>query len=231
MGTYNAFELLSPDSYPPWQVRSPKSHDPSSVHLTVLSPFELLPCWWYPALHWNSKEQSKKVHCKELGTVPLIWGGAPQSVSVNGNLAPWLLWYCKFGNFRVTFILRIFYFCIISQILKSWVSICTVYKALSNSLLARTLNLQGSQFTNFIENLVLTNISKFTVLILMWAWKVIIPVISVIFTLISRINSWHCWFKYQYDIANALHMSIGSLNSCSPDLSMKTIPQLWILVR
>ena len=42
--------------------------------------------------------------------------------------------YCKFGNFRVTFISRIFDFRIISESLNSRTSTCAVYKAYYNSL-------------------------------------------------------------------------------------------------
>ena len=60
--------------------------------------------------------------------------------------------YCKFGNFRVTFISRIFYFPIISETLNSRSSTRAVYKAYSNSLLARTLFSRGNEFANISEN-------------------------------------------------------------------------------
>ena len=60
--------------------------------------------------------------------------------------------YCKFGNFLVTFISRIFYFQIISEFLNSRVSVRVFYKVNSDSLLARTLNLRGNQFANISEN-------------------------------------------------------------------------------
>ena len=41
--------------------------------------------------------------------------------------------YCKLGNFRMAFILRIFYFGIISEFLNSQASTLTVYKAYSDS--------------------------------------------------------------------------------------------------
>ena len=61
-------------------------------------------------------------------------------------------YYCKFGNFRVTFISRIFYFPIISETLNSRSSTRAVYKAYSNSLLARTLFSRGNEFANISEN-------------------------------------------------------------------------------
>ena len=60
--------------------------------------------------------------------------------------------YCKFGNFRVTFISRIFYFRIISEFLNSRVSDHVFYKAYSDPLLAITLNSRGNQFANISEN-------------------------------------------------------------------------------
>ena len=65
---------------------------------------------------------------------------------------PVLRKYCKFGNFRVTFISRIFYFPIISETLNSRWSTLAVYKAYSNSLLARTLFSRGNEFANISEN-------------------------------------------------------------------------------
>ena len=58
--------------------------------------------------------------------------------------------YCKFGNFRVTFISRIFYFRIIGEVLNS--RTFTVYKAYYNSLLARILFSRGNEFANISEN-------------------------------------------------------------------------------
>ena len=63
------------------------------------------------------------------------------------------LYYCKFGNFYVTFISRIFYFGIMSEFLYSRVSVHVFYKVYSDSLLARTLNWQGIQLTNISEKL------------------------------------------------------------------------------
>ena len=60
--------------------------------------------------------------------------------------------YCKFGNFRVTFISRIFYLRIISEFLNSRVSVHVSYRVYSDSLLARTLNSRGNQFANISEN-------------------------------------------------------------------------------
>ena len=60
--------------------------------------------------------------------------------------------YCKFGNFRVTFISRIFYFRIIGEVLNSRTDTCTVYKAYYNSLLARILFSRGNEFANISEN-------------------------------------------------------------------------------
>ena len=60
--------------------------------------------------------------------------------------------YCKFGNFRVTFISRIFDFRIISEFLNSRASTCAVHKAYNNSLLARTLFSRGIEFANISEN-------------------------------------------------------------------------------
>ena len=60
--------------------------------------------------------------------------------------------YCKFGNFRVTFISRIFYLRIISELLNSRVSVNVFYKINSDPLLARTLNSRGNQFANISEN-------------------------------------------------------------------------------
>ena len=68
----------------------------------------------------------------------------------HGQLLPSI--YCKFGNFRVTFISRIFDFRIISEFLNSRASTCAVYKAYSNSLLARTLFSRGIEFANISEN-------------------------------------------------------------------------------
>ena len=72
--------------------------------------------------------------------------------------------YCKFGNFRVTFISRFFYFRIISEFLNSRVSVHVFYKVYSDSLLAKTLNSRGNQFANISENYVLANISGSTVI-------------------------------------------------------------------
>ena len=47
------------------------------------------------------------------------------------------VYYCKFRNFRVTFISRIFDFRIISEFLNLRASISAVYKAYRNSLIAR----------------------------------------------------------------------------------------------
>ena len=61
-------------------------------------------------------------------------------------------YYCKLGNFRVTFISRIFYFRIFSEFLNSRTSVHVFYKVYSDSLLARTLNSRGNQFANISEN-------------------------------------------------------------------------------
>ena len=74
--------------------------------------------------------------------------------------------YCKVGNFRETSISRNFSFRIISEFLNSRASTRAVYKAYSNSLLARTLFSRGNEFANINKNLVLANISEFTVLCL-----------------------------------------------------------------
>ena len=58
--------------------------------------------------------------------------------------------YCKFGNFRVTFISRIFHFRIISEVLNSQGSVHVFYKVYSD--LARTLNLRDNQFANISKN-------------------------------------------------------------------------------
>ena len=63
-----------------------------------------------------------------------------------------LIDYCKFGNFRVTFISRFFYIRIISEFLNSRVSVHVFYKVYSDSLLAKTLNSRGNQFANISEN-------------------------------------------------------------------------------
>ena len=63
-----------------------------------------------------------------------------------------IAYYCKFGNFRVTFISRIFYFRIISEFLNSRVSDNVFYKAYSDPLLAITLNSRGNQFANISKN-------------------------------------------------------------------------------
>ena len=60
--------------------------------------------------------------------------------------------YRKFGNFRVTFISRIFCFRIISEFLNSRASTRTVYKAYSYSSVARTLDSRGNKFANISEN-------------------------------------------------------------------------------
>ena len=60
--------------------------------------------------------------------------------------------YCKVGNFRVTFILRIFDFRIISEFLNSRVNGHVFYKVYRDYLLARTLNSRGNQFANISEN-------------------------------------------------------------------------------
>ena len=60
--------------------------------------------------------------------------------------------YCKFGNFRVTFISRIFYFRIISEFLNLCVSDHVFYKAYSDPVLAITLNSPSNQFANISEN-------------------------------------------------------------------------------
>ena len=72
--------------------------------------------------------------------------------------------YCKFGNFRVTFILRVFDFRIISETLNSRTSTHAVYIANCNSLLARTLFSRCNEFANISENLVLAKITGFTVI-------------------------------------------------------------------
>ena len=78
-----------------------------------------------------------------------------------GTFSPWgvvcpcpgaIYMYCKFGNFRVTFISRIFYFRIIGEVLNSRTDTCTVYKAYYNSLLARILFSRGNEFANISEN-------------------------------------------------------------------------------
>ena len=63
----------------------------------------------------------------------------------------------------MTFISRMFYFQIISELLNSRVSVHVLNKADSDSLLARTLNSRGNQFANISENKVLANISGSTV--------------------------------------------------------------------
>ena len=60
--------------------------------------------------------------------------------------------YCKSENFRETFISRIFNFQIISEFLNSRVITSAVYKAYSDSLLARTLFSRGDEFANISEN-------------------------------------------------------------------------------
>ena len=60
--------------------------------------------------------------------------------------------YCKFGNFRVTFISRFFDFQIISETLDSRTRTHAVYKAYCYSLLARTLFSRVNEFANISEN-------------------------------------------------------------------------------
>ena len=60
------------------------------------------------------------------------------------NIYLYIYTYCKFGNFRVTFISRIFYLRIISEFLNSRVSVHVFYNVYSDSLLARTLNSRGN---------------------------------------------------------------------------------------
>ena len=60
--------------------------------------------------------------------------------------------YCKFENFRMIFISRIFDFQIISELLNSRTSTRAIYKAYCNSLLARTLFSQSNKFANISEN-------------------------------------------------------------------------------
>ena len=64
--------------------------------------------------------------------------------------AEWYDKYYKFGNFCVIFISQIFYFRIIkfNRFLNLRECTSTVYKACSNSLLARTLNSQCNKFVN-----------------------------------------------------------------------------------
>ena len=64
----------------------------------------------------------------------------------------WLKYYCKFGNFRVTFISRFFDFRIISETLDSRTRTHAVYKAYCYSLLARTLFSRVNEFANISEN-------------------------------------------------------------------------------
>ena len=64
----------------------------------------------------------------------------------------------------MTFISRISYFQIISEVLNSQMSICVVFMAYCGSLLARTLNSRGKEFANTCENNVLVNISLLTLL-------------------------------------------------------------------
>ena len=59
--------------------------------------------------------------------------------------------YCKFGNFHVTFISRISYLRIISEVLNSQVSVHVFYKVYSDSILARTLNSRGNHLANISE--------------------------------------------------------------------------------
>ena len=63
----------------------------------------------------------------------------------------------------MNFILRFFYCRIISEFLNLQMNALEVYKAQSNSLLARILNLRDNTFANISENKV--NISEFTVFI------------------------------------------------------------------
>ena len=71
--------------------------------------------------------------------------------------------YCKSGNFRVTFISRVFAFQNISEFLNSRASTSAVYNVYSNFLIARTLFLRGDEFANISENYVVAKISEFTV--------------------------------------------------------------------
>ena len=59
--------------------------------------------------------------------------------------------FCKFGNFRVTFISRIFDSPITSKFLNSQASASAVYQFYNNSL-ARTLFSRGNDFLNISEN-------------------------------------------------------------------------------
>ena len=72
------------------------------------------------------------------------------------------LTYCKFGNFRVTFISRIFYFQIISEFLNSRVSVHLFYKVYCDSLLARTLNSRGNQFAKIKFSRIFPDLQYFT---------------------------------------------------------------------
>ena len=55
-------------------------------------------------------------------------------------------------SFRVSFILRIFYFRAIREVLNSRTSIRVVFMAYSDSLFVRTLNSRGNKFANIREN-------------------------------------------------------------------------------
>ena len=63
--------------------------------------------------------------------------------------------YCRFGNFRVIFISRIFHFRIIHEFLNSRVSMQLTKIVIQKkvySILARTLNLRGNELANISEN-------------------------------------------------------------------------------
>ena len=68
--------------------------------------------------------------------------------------------YCKFENFRVTFISRIFIIRFFFEVLNSRT---IVHVVLRDSLLARTLNSRYTEFANIRESKVLVNISELTV--------------------------------------------------------------------
>ena len=60
--------------------------------------------------------------------------------------------YCKFRNFCVTFISQIFFFQIIWDVLNLRMSVCLVFMAYRDSLLARTFNLRGNKLANIRKN-------------------------------------------------------------------------------
>ena len=107
-------------------------HVGSQQYITLMTLFmKCLPIKQDEIIEWN-------IGCRHKGSEKSFCLDEYLLFPILRDAEVGLVYYCKSGNFRVTFISQIFNFRIISEFLNSRACTHSIYKGFSKSLLART---------------------------------------------------------------------------------------------